>query len=269
MIKKIDGENLIFKTDEFIRDKYKFYIALKILSDKSSIIYSNEKDYVIMQSDSNRPIWIWTKNDIESTMINEIVEAINLYYKHDSKITCKKEFYDLLLKYNNDLIDADKYFEMGTLYCSKTTQPKTCDGYMEIATIKDLDVIADYWYRDNLETEDMSMNIERAKADAKEMIESGTTYILKNKDNKIVCMASYNQILDVAKINHVYTPTEERRKGYCANLIYELSNMLLSKGITPMLYTDYNYIPSNRSYMNAGYVKDGVLVSFYLKEDEK
>lgn len=33
-----------------------------------------------------------------------------------------------------------------------------------------------------------------------------------------------------------------------------------------MLYTDYNYTPSNKSYMNVGYVKAGVLVSFYLKE---
>ena len=61
---------------------------------------------------------------------------------------------------------------------------------------------------------------------------------------------------------------EERKKGYCANLIYDLSNMLLNQNITPMLYTDYNYIPSNKSYMNVGYTKDGILVSFYLNKED-
>ena len=31
MVKKINRDNLIFKSEEFRKDKYKFYIALKIL----------------------------------------------------------------------------------------------------------------------------------------------------------------------------------------------------------------------------------------------
>ena len=38
--------------------------------------------------------------------------------------------------------------------------------------------------------------------------------MLRNSDNKIVCMAGYGIVENQAKLNHVYTPTEERKKGY-------------------------------------------------------
>ncbi len=256
---------MIFKSEEFRKDKYKFYIALKILEDKNAYIYSNEKDFAIMQMNEKMPIWIWTKDNIDSNCVQEIIKTLTLYYDVHSKITCKKEFYDLLLK-NNININEQASFEMGTLFCEKTTKPKNVTGTMELAKTTDLDILSKYWYDDYIEMESDNYSLEQAKNDMKNMINEGNFYILKNQNGKIVSMARYNCIGDVASINKVYTPKEERRKGYCSNLIYNLSNMLLSKGIIPMLYTDYNYIPSNKSYMNVGYVKAGVLVSFYLKE---
>ena len=109
---------MIFKSEEFRKDKYKFYIALKILEDKNAYIYSNEKDFAIMQMNEKMPIWIWTKDNIDSNCVQEIIKTLTLYYDVHSKITCKKEFYDLLLK-NNININEQASFEMGTLFCEK------------------------------------------------------------------------------------------------------------------------------------------------------
>lgn len=267
MTKKIDKNNVIFQSKEFQDDKYKFYIALKILSNDCSVIYSNENDYVIMQMNDNLPIWIWTKDNIENNLVDEVMETIELYFNKKSKITCKKEFYDLLLEKSISIIQ-EKVFEMGTLHCEKTLEPKNIKGTMALANISDLDTLAKYWYNDILETENDNYTLEQAKIDIESMISEGNFYILKDQKDKIVCMARYTLINDIASINKVYTPIEERKKGYCANLIYDLSNMLLNQNITPMLYTDYNYIPSNKSYMNVGYTKDGILVSFYLNKED-
>ena len=75
-------------------------------------------------------------------------------------------------------------------------------------------------------------------------------------------MVKYKVSNGLAKLNHVYTPDEERRKGYAANLIYAVTKDMLEKGYGPLLYTDYNYLPSNKSYMNVGYVHTGVLINF-------
>ncbi len=79
-------------------------------------------------------------------------------------------------------------------------------------------------------------------------------------------MVSYRETGGCARLSHVYTPVEERKKGYAANLIYSVTNMLLSKGLVLLLYTDYHYIPSNKAYKNAGYEDTGVLINFYMEK---
>ena len=94
-------------------------------------------------------------------------------------------------------------------------------------------------------------------------------YVLE-KDGKIVATASVNRILTKGKsIGNVYTPKEERGKGYAANLIYHMTNELLKNGYIPLLYTDYNYIPSNRAYINAGYEDTGILINFSCSKGKK
>ena len=93
-------------------------------------------------------------------------------------------------------------------------------------------------------------------------MKSGKFYVLRNSSGKIVSMASFSIIENTAKLAHVYTPIDERGKGYSANLIYQLTNNLLEKEYVPLLYTDYNYIPSNKAYINAGYEPQGILINF-------
>lgn len=268
MYKRISSDNIIFKSDDFLKDKYKFYIALKILSSEQPLVYSDEENYAILQGHTEAPIWIWTKDDINQNYTSEIFECIRNFYNTKVKMTCKKEFYDSIVNNKEIHLDDTHFFEMGSLYCNKTKQPKIIAGSMIKATERDVETLVDYWQKDNLEMHDTVIAKEQALNDVKAMIDEGNTYLLKDENKKIVCMASYNVIDNVAKINHVYTPIEERKKCYCANLIYNISNLLLSNGIVPMLYTDYNYIPSNKSYMNVGYIKIGTLITFKLKEEE-
>ncbi len=134
---------------------------------------------------------------------------------------------------------------------------------MKKITESDSKVLAKYWYDDNIEMNGVNpITMEQAEKDAQEFISDDKFYILRNPENKIVCMASYSVTEKQAKINHVYTPIEERKKGYAANLIYIMTNDILKKGLVPLLYTDYNYIPSNKAYINVGYEDKGILINF-------
>ena len=70
-------------------------------------------------------------------------------------------------------------------------------------------------------------------------------------------------------INRILKKNNVRCKGYAANLIYYLTNEVLAKGYHVSLYTDYNYIPSNKAYKNVGYVDDDVLINFSCKSLKK
>ena len=265
MYKKIDRNNNIFNSSEFQKDKYKFYIILKNLESPELELYSDEENYIICRGSKKWPTWIWTKDNFDKSKINEIEELIKLFLTGNDKdkFTCKKELYDFLIEKNFPYLNKDDYFEMGFLICHQTKKPKECDGTISIATEKDLPILQQYFFDDHNEMNGVdNITFDEAKTKAQEFIDSKTFYVLRNKDNKIVSMAGYTTAENQAKINGVYTPKEERRKGYAANIIYLITNELLKKGLVPLLYTDYNYIPSNKAYINAGYEDTGILINF-------
>ena len=84
--------------------------------------------------------------------------------------------------------------------CEKLKDTKPNDGRLDKAKMEEKDLIADYIYKFNDFQDDhvshySSKTAEQIKAEclnaAEEEINSGTFYVLRNKDNKIVSMAHY------------------------------------------------------------------------------
>ncbi|MBY0064292.1 GNAT family N-acetyltransferase [Priestia aryabhattai] len=70
-------------------------------------------------------------------------------------------------------------------------------------------------------------------------------------------------------INFVYTPREERKKGYASSCVSTLSQLMLDSVFqTTSLYTDTTNPTSNKIYMEIGYehVADSALVLFHEKK---
>ena len=272
MYKRIDKNDEIFSSNGYLRDKTRFHVIKKNFKSDELVLYSDGVNYVVCRGKVGWPTWIWTKDKIDVSLLPEIEEVIRLYLTDNDtgKFTCKKELYDLLVKDNFKELNLDDYFEMGSLCCKETKKPRECDGHMALATSNDYNTLVDYWYKDNHEMNGVdNITLEQAKEEVKEMIESGTFYTWKNNDNTIVCMVLYKVSDDEAVLNHVYTPPEERGKGYAANLIYTITNKLLDKGLIPLLYTDYNYPPSNKAYINAGYIDTRILINFSCSKRKK
>lgn len=264
-MKRIEPNNEIFLSEDFQKDKYKFHLILKNLPSPELELYSDEENYIICRGGKKWPTWIWTKDNMDESKISDIEELIKIYLtdKEKDKFTCKKEVYDLLVQRKFKNLNLEDYFEMGFLICNEVVKPRECDGVLSFPIEKDREILIEYWYEDSREMRGVAaIDIEQAQKDVDEFLKSGKFYVLKNKEGKIVCMASYSVTENQAKISHVYTPKEERRKGYAANLIYEVTKILLDKGHVPVLYTDYNYIASNKAYKNAGYEDKGILINF-------
>lgn len=199
-------------------------------------------------------------------MLSEIECGIDKYrLEYDTKFTCKRELYNLLKDHYNSL--EDYYFEMGYLVCDKTVKPKETDGNYFLATTDDIDILTEFTYNESKEISDVKdLSMEEAKDAAIKRLERGTYYVWKNVSGKIVAQATYIITDGNAKISGVYTLPDERGKGYAANLIYILTNKVLSLGNHVSLYTDYKYIPSNKAYKNVGYIDKDVLINFSCKK---
>ncbi|MBQ3408100.1 MAG: hypothetical protein IJH12_02705 [Clostridia bacterium] len=276
MYKNIERDNKIFTSKEFLKDKYKFNIVTKILTGDEVLLYSDEENYFFARNRQGKPTWIWTKDGLkDEKILEEIKETISLYLtdlEYD-QFTCKKEFYDYLIKTNYEKLNTDDYFELGFLICNEVKDVKNVDGNMQLATKDEIDIISEFVYKFlcfmkiTLKEND-EVTFEKARKETEELIEKELLYTWKNKDGKIVCIAKYDVVNGTARIGHVYTLEEERGKGYAANLIHDLTILILSKNIQPLLYTDYSYPASNKAYINAGYEDEGILINFSCSRDK-
>ena len=276
----IDKNNEIFKSKEYVKDKFLFAIFEKKINDPNAKIMSDGENYIITNESEERGPWIWTKDNIDDVKIKEIEELIRLYLVKDKMtFTCKKEIYNKLIEDGFKLIDKSDYFEMGFMKCEKLKEPKTNDGKLSKAKVEERKIIADYIckfndfmdesVKEHMPTEEEINQYFLEKAD--EEIANDKFYVLRNNEDKIVSMAHYKVSPDgTAKVGLVYTPDEERGKGYAAKIVHDITAILLEKGYIPVLYTDQNYPNSNKAYFNAGYENGGTLVNFSCnKELEK
>lgn len=85
------------------------------------------------------------------------------------------------------------------------------------------------------------------------MIKEGKLFFWMNADGEPVAMCSYNSEGGKASINNVYTRQDKRRKGYAAQLVYNVTNQIIERGEIPLLYTDADYAASNSCYVGIGY----------------
>ena len=95
--------------------------------------------------------------------------------------------------------------------------------------------------------------------DAEYSLKNENVFLWKNSQGKIVACCRYNVNDTVASIGLVYTHPDFRRKHYAQNLVYQVAKIISDQGLTPMLYTDADYIASNSCYEKIGFILRGKL----------
>ena len=248
----------------FQEEKDKFYLLLLIATASDPLFYSDLETYVIGRSEKPYPTWIWTKDNLPLDKLELLKNDLdNFIEEGQTKLTCKKELYDYLaIEYQ-----TEDYFEMGYLSCKEAIKPLKGKGIFVKPNYADKVTLAEYWRRNCKETkENPNITQQEALETAESWIEDKNFYVLKDSSGEIVCMAGFSILEDLAKITHVYTPIEERKKGYCQYLIYSLAKKLLEDGYKPLLYTDYHYIASNIAYKKVGFQDEGILINFKINK---
>ena len=267
---KINSNNPVFSLPEYQKDKSQFHMIELNRFAKDVLIYSDEETYIICRREG-KPTWIWSVDNIDEDKVDELQSILINCFLTDNqeyKFTCKKELYEKLKECEFPGIVGEP-FEMGSLKCEEIIEPKQCDGFSRIATMNDLDIIAQYRYDSAVElTPNTVSSLNIFKENTEKFIEKETFFVWENDEGKIVSIGAFNVVKSQARITHVYTPPQYRCKGYAANLVYDITDILLNAHLQPLLYTDYNYPASNKAYKNIGYVDTGVLINFTCKKPQ-
>lgn len=259
MIKK----EILGKIEAFQNEKYKFNLFYRMAESNDCLVHTDKETYIVAREKKGYPAWIWTINDISKEKQEELEEVLVKHYINDSNsFTCKEEIYDkLLVKYNKE-----KYFEMGFLKLEKLNPITKAHGFKDRPNNSDVTTLAKFWQGICEDTNDEEVNFTEALVEAEEWIRSNDFYVWRNNQGKAVAVANFTVWEDQARISYVYTDKEERKKGYCKSLIYEIVKIIQSKKLVPLLYTNHNEIIVNKTYEKLGFVQEGVLVKFLINE---
>ena len=256
----------VFAKGDFLKDKYDFNVFEDMLESPENYFVSDKTNYIIGRGNKQYPIWIWTKDNIEEKVVKEIETVLKNEYLLDSNnnVTCKKELFPYL---NKDFPNNSDYHEIASLTCKKLNPVELSIGYIDRANYGDKTLLANYWIANCEEIyKDKKVTFQESLIEVDEWIKRDNFFVWRNGTGKAVSIASVNIINDEAIISHVFTPKEERKKGYCKSLIHERTKEIMENNLVPLLYTDHLYKVSNHTYSKLGYEERCVLININIKK---
>lgn len=265
MFQKIERDNGIFKSDLFQKDAMAFSIIESILNNPKKYptpkIFSNALDCAVVNSDSEHAVIVWTADSFQER--EKLYDFIKKEFHKNTpfKIMAKKDFYDFLLE--NNKIPKLPIQTLGVYSCQKLNAVQYV-GHPDWAKTEEVPQIAEMLVNFGKETgEGPNLTLTDCIPKALEYVSNPTNYVWRNKDEKIVAIASDRGNDEAySRIGCVYTKRTERGKSYAKMLVHYLTSQLLNSGKKPMLFTDYDYQPSNRCYQAIGYELNCTIVNF-------
>lgn len=145
---------------------------------------------------------------------------------------------------------------MDIMVLTEVTEPPAVSGSVRKAALSDLDTVTDWacaFRREALREEpDREELLEAFRG----FVEHGTLYVLESKDGELLSMAAAagRALPHGCGVSWVYTPPEQRGKGYCQNTVAALCQDQLKSGADYMtLFVDKTNPWSNQAYAKIGF----------------
>lgn len=165
----------------------------------------------------------------------------------------------------NDGISLKIAINMLAYSCPRPIEPsKKTNGMCVPATIEDVELVASYMDTFHIDCKVDIMNIEAYREKARVLIKDGRLFLWLDGNDK-VAMCSYGISGEKGSINNVFTRPDMRRRGYAANIVYQVTKLVEAQKKLPVLYTDADYAASNACYEGIGYIKQGSLCTVERK----
>lgn len=145
----------------------------------------------------------------------------------------------------------------------KVKMPLAQQGQMRNAKEKDKELVAK-WVKDFSLAANEIMPFEDARKKAESLIEKKVLFLWEVNGRPVSMCAKTRPAGRGITVAYVYTPKEERKKGYASCLVSKCSQMLLEEYPYVMLYTDLANPTSNKIYQEIGYkpVVDSAMYDF-------
>ena len=245
------------------QDKYTFSVLSRIIRGECEIRLTDHERMIICFTGQPYPVWIWTPDgasEDEFERAYQLAKELNVMdgeHRFNIKYELAEYFMDRAKKDGLDLKITTNLFAYD---CPSPIAPSSVvDGKIHQCTKEDFDIMVDFFdmFHEAVGIDKESRETYRTYAEND--IGKGSLYVWETEDGKYASSCNWHPVQDMASIGLVYTRDEYRRRHYAEHLVYQVTKIAQEAGYLPMLYTDADYVASNKCYEKIGYILRGKL----------
>lgn len=248
------------------KNKILFNLFYLIAESDSSFWVTDDRSYIIGQTNERLPMWIWIGDNPEDCAKEEIRSVLQerLALNPQLKITADEgKISDILKQVSLEAgISYEISIPMNIYSCKSVKNAKKASGHMILSNETHKGILQSFITGMVHDLEQRPMQEGEAESFAEGVAGSEDLFLWEDA-GKVVSMAMIvHRTAEFARINTVYTDFLERGKGYAGMLVGEVTQKILEEGRIPMLYTEEDNVCSNATYKRVGYDLDGKLTQF-------
>lgn len=263
-MRRISGTDSIFDILVKGPDEIIYNLFYLIREDLDSYLVTNDRTYILAQSNAKTPVWIFQNGIPEPEVKEELCEIIlekfhgNNHLKINAKETYITDVLDQVSKQTGKPYTVN--MPMNVYACRNVNRLKP-HGSLITPGNQHKDRMAELLKEMVYDAEKVSLSDESAYEFANKMVNSDRLFLWEN--NEVVSMAMIaHRSEKYARINTVVTDKANRGRGYAGMLVSELSSRILSSSRIPMLYADARNPAANKAYQKIGFEKQGEITEF-------
>lgn len=260
--KVLDGER-------FRRDEVRYNLLHFICSSPAALKFRTEAgDMILGQTPGFNP-WLWISPEASEERREELVRGAVAFTadREFPGITSEAGISEAFARAYAESrgLQFDHYMGLEAYECPEVIPPAGVPGFLERANASHTDTVAAYlaaFSREAFGTRPGMSEVYKAAVSA---IDSGGLSLWQ-VDGRAVSMARIaHRSPRHARINDVYTPPGERKKGYASAAVAAVCAACLREGLTPMLYADSQNPNSNKVYRTIGFIHAGRLEEYRFR----
>ena len=268
MYHQISNNHILFKSEAFCKDALAFNLMTTILENTECYpdtkCFSNEKNCIFVNTDAQHPIIVWTSDDFQD--FEKLYQFIQTEFSQNKpfSLICKQQLFDF---YKEKNIGPITHIETIGVYQYDTDLPLQYNGFADNIQSTETEKLAEMIYQFYHESKaDVGKSRQDCIQVAQKFITNPNYKIWRNTEGKIVAFARYRTSNSINRIGMVYTRPEERGKSYAKMIVHYLTQKIRQEKKIPILYTDFNYLPSNKCYTAIGYKLTNKIFSFTIQK---
>ena len=252
--------------DNLIDEKSRivYHLLFQIKKDPKAFIVTNDTSYIFAQDSKRTPNWVFINQKPDDLTTSELTALISGMIKLNPllRVNGNSEFLRPILEAvsTRSGVTLKVDVPMSVYYCKKLSKAPSKGQMISPKEMhrERLKELISSMSRDN---DGLLLDADDSEKYISSMVHSNSIFLWE--DEKIVSIAKIASKTDnYARINTIFTALEERDKGYTKMLIGELSDKLISEGLTPIIYADSRIEAKIDAFKQLGYEKAGEITQY-------